>query len=300
MVNRLSPRLRGQCGGRIPRAVIHHDHTVNQLPGSVHQGEKSYPPRLSKESPPRILPANSLRNLGRLPHCPAISALFSIQRNRARHSSAIMVCASNSESFYLASASRLVRMPGERPTARAGPGSGSASPAGSTCRLAKFRPAGICARRRRGLEFLPRKLRLLRHAPRQPRARPLPREPELAEMLDQHRPASVTDVNIQTGEDPVAVREVVLPLIETLRRETSLWASASASAPWIAGTLRRIEIRRREHLHHEVRNRRSRRNTSNPSARELDGTSAQIRLLAANGWQVSSGFIVGLPGQTAA
>src|SRR5512143_2604607 len=35
---------------------------------------------------------------------------------------------------------------------------------------------------------------------------------QLAELLVHHRPASVTDVNIQAGEDPVAVREVVLPL----------------------------------------------------------------------------------------
>src|SRR5882724_6557742 len=48
---------------------------------------------------------------------------------------------------------------------------------------------------------------------------------QIAQMLIEHRPASVTDVNIQTGEDPVAVREVVLPLIETLRRETSLGIS---------------------------------------------------------------------------
>ena len=48
---------------------------------------------------------------------------------------------------------------------------------------------------------------------------------QIAELLIQHRPASVTDVNIQAGEDPVAVREVVLPLIKTLRRETSLGIS---------------------------------------------------------------------------
>src|SRR5882757_4530005 len=29
---------------------------------------------------------------------------------------------------------------------------------------------------------------------------------QLAEMLIHHRPASITDINIQTGEDPVAVR----------------------------------------------------------------------------------------------
>ena len=48
---------------------------------------------------------------------------------------------------------------------------------------------------------------------------------QLAELLIHHRPASVTDVNIQAGEDPVAVREVVLPLIKTLRRETNLGVS---------------------------------------------------------------------------
>src|SRR5208283_1629779 len=48
---------------------------------------------------------------------------------------------------------------------------------------------------------------------------------QIAELLIEHRPDSVTDVNIQSGEDPVAVREVVLPLIETLRRETPLGIS---------------------------------------------------------------------------
>ena len=47
----------------------------------------------------------------------------------------------------------------------------------------------------------------------------------LAELLIRHRPASVTDVNIQSGEDPIAIREVVLPLIRTLRRETPLGIS---------------------------------------------------------------------------
>src|SRR5213595_1524156 len=39
---------------------------------------------------------------------------------------------------------------------------------------------------------------------------------QLADLLIHHRPASVTDVNIQAGEDPVAVREVALPLIRAL------------------------------------------------------------------------------------
>ena len=48
---------------------------------------------------------------------------------------------------------------------------------------------------------------------------------ELAELLVHHRPGSITDVNIQSGEDPVVVREVVLPLVKTLRSETSLGIS---------------------------------------------------------------------------
>ncbi|MDQ6630916.1 MAG: radical SAM protein, partial [Verrucomicrobiota bacterium] len=51
------------------------------------------------------------------------------------------------------------------------------------------------------------------------------RHDELAELLVHHRPASVTDVNIQAGEDPVVVREVVLPLIKTIRRQTPLGVS---------------------------------------------------------------------------
>lgn len=51
------------------------------------------------------------------------------------------------------------------------------------------------------------------------------RHDELAELLVRHRPDSVRDVNIQTGEDPVGVREVVLPLIKTIRRETNLGVS---------------------------------------------------------------------------
>src|ERR1700740_3597213 len=51
------------------------------------------------------------------------------------------------------------------------------------------------------------------------------RHDELAELLVHHRPASMTDVNIQAGEDPVVVREVVIPLIKTLRRETPLGVS---------------------------------------------------------------------------
>jgi biotin synthase len=120
---------------------------------------------------------------------------------------------------------------------------------------------------------------------------------QIAELLIQHRPASVTDVNIQTGEDPVAVREVVLPLVETLRRETSLGISVCL------GTLS-LEI------YDELQNAGASifimKFESGDAARyeqlEAPGTLAErlrhIRLLAENNWNVSSGFITGLPGQT--
>src|SRR5206468_7252772 len=120
---------------------------------------------------------------------------------------------------------------------------------------------------------------------------------QLAELLVHHRPASITDLNIQAGEDPVVVREVVLPLIRILRRETSLGVSACL------GTLNRA-------LYHEL-------NFAGASMYILKfeiadpdfyaqmkapGTFEEriehIRALAASGWNVSSGFIAGLPGQT--
>src|SRR6476619_1417641 len=45
---------------------------------------------------------------------------------------------------------------------------------------------------------------------------------DLSELLIHHRPASITDLNIQTGEDPRAVREIVIPLIQRIRQQTTL------------------------------------------------------------------------------
>ncbi len=119
---------------------------------------------------------------------------------------------------------------------------------------------------------------------------------QIAELLIHHRPDSVTDVNIQTGEDPVAVREVVLPLIETLRRETSLGISVCLGtlAPGIYDELQdtgaSIFIMKFECG-----------DAAQYEQLEAPGTLAErlrhIRLLAENGWNVSSGFIVGLPRQ---
>jgi biotin synthase len=122
------------------------------------------------------------------------------------------------------------------------------------------------------------------------------RHDQIAELLVHHRPSSVTDINIQTGEDPVAVREVVIPLIKTIRRETSLGVSVCL------GTLNPV-------LYSELREAGAsiyiiKFEIGDPSHyREMlsPGTFAErlenIRYLAAHGWKVSSGFIAGLPGQ---
>ncbi len=120
---------------------------------------------------------------------------------------------------------------------------------------------------------------------------------DIAELLIHHRPASVTDVNIQTGEDPLAVREIVIPLLRTLRRETPLGLSvclgthdrelyAELKAAGASVYILKFE-------------------TADPTAYDryeapgnLDERLQHIRHLADTGWNVSSGFIAGLPEQT--
>jgi biotin synthase len=122
------------------------------------------------------------------------------------------------------------------------------------------------------------------------------RHEQLAELLIHHRPASVTDVNIQAGEDPVAVREVVLPLIRALRRETRLGVSVCLGTltPALYAELQSagaaIYIIKFETA-----------DVAQYVRVEAPGTINErlehIRLLSAHGWKVSSGFIAGLPGQ---
>ncbi|HWX22139.1 MAG TPA: radical SAM protein [Candidatus Binatia bacterium] len=123
---------------------------------------------------------------------------------------------------------------------------------------------------------------------------------ELAELLIHRRPAAITDIDIQAGEDPVAVREVVLPLVRELRRRTP-----QLGITLCLGTLSlreydqlrdaggdyyvlKIETGEREHYH------------SIGAPGTLAERVAAICYLAGNGWKVSSGLIVGLPGQTRA
>lgn len=120
---------------------------------------------------------------------------------------------------------------------------------------------------------------------------------QLAELLLHHRPASVTDINIQTGEDPRAVTEVVLPLIQILRRETGLGisvclgtlaASLYDELQQAGATVYIIKFEMADPALY----------ASLQAPGRWKERVAHIRLLAGNGWHVSSGFIAGLPGQT--
>jgi biotin synthase len=119
----------------------------------------------------------------------------------------------------------------------------------------------------------------------------------LRELLINHRPASITDLNIQTGEDPIALREIVLPLICELRRQTSLGISVCL------GTHSEADYRALREagadyyiMKIETGDERHYREVQSPGT--LQERIAAIRSLAATGWTVSSGLIVGLPGQT--
>jgi biotin synthase len=120
---------------------------------------------------------------------------------------------------------------------------------------------------------------------------------ELAEVLIHRRPAAVTDVNIQAGEDPLAVRRVVLPLIKTLRRHTGLGISVCLGTlePEIYSELKSagasIYILKFETADEESY---ARLHAPGTHSERLE----HIRHLAATGWRVSSGFISDLPGQT--
>jgi biotin synthase len=117
----------------------------------------------------------------------------------------------------------------------------------------------------------------------------------LADRLIHHRPASLTDVNLQAGEDPVGVREVALPLIRLLRRHSPLGISVCLGTlqDSLYEALREagaeiyiLKFETGEASHYE--------RCESPGT--LPERIAHIRSLSASGWFVSSGFIAGLPG----
>jgi biotin synthase len=122
---------------------------------------------------------------------------------------------------------------------------------------------------------------------------------KLAELIIHHRPATITDIDIQAGEDPVAVREVVLPLVRELRRRTNLGITLCLGtlSPYEYDELREaggdyyvIKIETGDASHYQSVN----------APGTLGKRLTAIRYLAGTGWKVSSGFIVGLPRQTPA
>jgi biotin synthase len=120
---------------------------------------------------------------------------------------------------------------------------------------------------------------------------------KLKEMINRGLPDTITDLNLQMGEDPVGIREIVLPLIETLRRETSLGISVCL------GTLDSKlydELRQAGASYYiiklETGNRAHYRQVHAPGT--FEQRLKAIHYLANTGWAVSSGFILGLPGQT--
>ena len=120
---------------------------------------------------------------------------------------------------------------------------------------------------------------------------------ELAELLVHHRPASVTDVNIQAGEDPIAVREIALPLIKILREQTPLGISVCLGSlstslyEQLRAAGAAIYI-----IKFETGNERLYSELEAPG--KFQQRLENIRWLGTNGWNVSSGFICGLPGET--
>ena len=118
----------------------------------------------------------------------------------------------------------------------------------------------------------------------------------LAEQLIRSSLTSITDVNIQAGEDPVVVRNVVVPLVRRLRRETQLGISVCLGtlSPELTRELREagattyiIKFELADPLLYEQ--------VEAPGT--LNERTNYIRWLAGEGWKVSSGFISGLPGQ---
>ena len=111
-----------------------------------------------------------------------------------------------------------------------------------------------------------------------------------------HLPDYVTDLNLQAGEDPVAVREVAIPLLEKLRggrlglsvclgtlQESDYAALREAGADYYV-----MKVETGNAVHYEA--------IGAPGS--LEERVAAIRRLSATGWMVSSGFVLGLPGQT--
>jgi biotin synthase len=120
---------------------------------------------------------------------------------------------------------------------------------------------------------------------------------ELAELIIHRRPSTITDIDIQSGEDPVVVRDTVLPLVRKVRRETNLGITLCLGtlSPFEYDELRDagadcyvMKVETGDEGHYQ--------SISAPGT--LAKRLTAIRYLARTGWKVSSGLIMGLPGQS--
>ena len=116
-------------------------------------------------------------------------------------------------------------------------------------------------------------------------------------MIDVGLPAMVTDLNLQAGEDPKVIDEIVIPIVRYIRAHTKLGVSLSL------GTLAASQyeaLRDAGAFYYIIKL----ETGDSVHYRELHapGTYEErletIRLLANSGWKVSSGMIMGLPGQS--
>jgi biotin synthase len=120
---------------------------------------------------------------------------------------------------------------------------------------------------------------------------------KLQDLIIHHRPASITDINIQAGEDPIAVRDIAIPLIRKIREETNLGMSVCLG---ILSTKEYDQLREAGAEYYIIK-----LETGDPihyrqiqAPGSLEKRLQAIEYLNSSGWKVSSGFIVGLPFQT--
>lgn len=120
---------------------------------------------------------------------------------------------------------------------------------------------------------------------------------KIIRMIDVGLPAMVTDLNLQAGEDPQVIDEIIIPVVQYIRAHTKIGVSlalGTLSEPQYkalrdAGAfyyIIKLETGDSDH-YRELR--------APGTYKERLGA---IQSLAKTGWKVSSGMIMGLPGQS--
>lgn len=121
---------------------------------------------------------------------------------------------------------------------------------------------------------------------------------EIMEEVVPNIPEFVTDLNIQAGEDPIAVREIAIPLLKRLKQETPFGLSVCLGT-LCEGDYAALRDAGAEYYIIKVETGNAEHYRSVEAPGSLEERLVAIRHLSATGWRVSSGFVLGLPGQTA-